>query len=426
MTEQRRNWAGNYVFTARQFHYPETLEQLQEIVRRAAKLRVIGSGHSFNAIADSSEEMVSLARLDAAPVIDAHRHTLTVGAGVKYGQICQLLHEAGYALPNLASLPHISVGGACATGTHGSGIHNGNLATAVSALEIVTADGSLLTLSREQDGDVFAGVVVGLGSLGVVTRLTLNLVPTFEVAQVVYQNLPLDRLLEHFEEIEAKAYSVSLFTDWRSDGIDQVWLKHWLESGQKLEIEPKLFGATAARTRLHPIGSQPSEACTEQRGIPGPWYERLPHFRMDFTPSSGEELQTEYLVPRHQAVAALGVIAGLRRQIAPLLQICEVRTIAADDLWMSGCYRQDRVGLHFTWQKDWAAVSQLLPLIEAQLAPFDAVPHWGKLFTMPAAQVQSHYARLPDFQRLLHSYDPQGKFRNAFVDKYIFSSDLPA
>jgi xylitol oxidase len=154
-------------------------------------------------------------------------------------------------------------------------------------------------------------------------------------------------------------------------------------------------------------------------GIVGPWYERLPHFRMDFTPSSGEELQTEYFVPRHHALAALHEVGRIREQVAPLLQISEIRTIAADDLWMSPCYEQDCVAFHFTWVQDWEAVKAVLPMLEEQLAPFDARPHWGKLFTMPAARVQSFYTKLPDFQQLLRQYDPQGKFRNTFLDTYI-------
>ncbi len=423
MIEQRSNWAGNYTYNATKYHYPETIEQVQELVSRARQIKVLGSGHSFNDIADSTEDMLSLANFNYAPVIDQERHTLTVGAGLKYGQICQQLQEAGYALPNLASLPHISIAGACATATHGSGEGNGNLATAVAAIELVRADGSLVILSREENGPEFLGAVVGLGGLGVVTKVTLNLVPSFLMRQFVYDNLAMAQAVEHFDEIEAQAYSVSLFTDWQSDEISQVWLKHRVETGDNTSFEPKpqLFGATLAPVQRHPIAAMSAAACTPQMGIVGPWHARLPHFRMDFTPSSGEELQTEYLVPRRQAVAALQAVARLRHRIAPLLQICEVRTIAADDLWMSPCYGQARVALHFTWKKNWEEVRKLLPVIEEHLAASEAVPHWGKLFTMSANQVQAGYPRLRDFQRLLGAYDPQGKFRNAFLNTYVYS-----
>jgi len=341
---------------------------------------------------------------------------------MRYGQFALHLHREGYALPNLASLPHISVAGACATATHGSGVHNGSLSTAVLALELVTADGELRTLSREKDGDQFAGAVVSLGGLGVITRLTLDLTPTFDVQQDVYENLPLAELEAHFDTITASAYSVSFFTDWRDDKINQVWLKHRVID-QPSNAAPDLFGARRASANRHPLPGISAVNCTEQMGIPGPWYERLPHFRMDFTPSSGEELQTEYLVPRQHAMQAIHAVNRLSATVSPLLQTSEIRLIAADDLWMSPFYKQACIGLHFTWQKKWDAVKPVLPLIEAALDPFGARPHWGKLFTMSASKVQSLYERLPDFKNLLRAYDPQGKFHNAFLDKYIFGTD---
>jgi len=240
------------------------------------------------------------------------------------------------------------------------------------------------------------------------------------VRQYVYENLPVARLDDHFEDIMACAYSVSLFTDWRGARVNQVWLKRRVPEDASFELEPDLFGATPATAHRHPLSVLSAEPCTEQMGIPGPWHERLPHFRWDHTPSAGEELQSEYFVPRWHAVVALRAIEGLGEQLAPLLQISEVRSIAADDLWMSPCYRQACVAIHFTWKKDWAAVEKILPRIEAELAPLDARPHWGKLFTMPPPQLRSLYPRLSEFQRLLQSYDPQGKFRNAFLDTYIF------
>ena len=420
MTERQLNWAGNYTYSAARLHYPETIEQLQDVVNRSHKLRVLGSRHSFNSIADSAEDLVSLERLDRGVTFDRERSTVTVGGGVKYGQLCRELHNQGYALHNLASLPHISIAGACATATHGSGDGNGNLATAVAAIELMKADGEMLALSRERDGDQFQGAVVALGGLGVVTSITLDIVPAFAVQQEVYENLPLAQLEQHYEEIVSSAYSVSLFTDWQNERVNQVWLKRRLAGDAALALAPSFFGAMLAPGHRHPIASLSAAPCTPQMGIPGPWYERLPHFRIDETPSSGVELQSEYFVPRRHAVAAVHAVTQLHERIAPLLMISELRTIAADALWMSPCYQLDSVGIHFTWIRDWPAVQQLLPLIEQQLAPFDARPHWGKLFTIPAVRVQSLYRRLPDFQELLRSYDPQGKFRNAFLDTYIF------
>ncbi|MEO8355289.1 MAG: D-arabinono-1,4-lactone oxidase [Chloroflexota bacterium] len=426
MIENFSNWADNYTYQAAQYHEPETVEQIQDLVIHSPRLKALGTRHSFNDIADSPESLVSLKHFDRIIALDRERLTVTVEAGMRYGQLARWLHGEGYALHNLASLPHISVAGACATATHGSGDRHGNLATAVSTLEMVTGKGNVVTLTREENLEELQGSVVGLGGLGIVTKLSLDISPTFQMQQDVYENLPLAELEEHFDELFSSGYSVSLFTDWRGTSFNQVWVKRNVPGGISLKAEPQLFGATPAASSLHPIPTLLAENCTEQMGVCGPWFERLPHFRMDFTPSSGEELQSEYIVPRQHAFAALRAIDQVQEQVAPLLQISEVRTIAADDLWMSPCYKQACVAIHFTWKKDWPAVRILLPIIEDQLAAFDARPHWGKLFTMSATRLQSLYQKLPDFQQLLQQYDPQGKFRNLFLDRYILAKSNQA
>jgi alditol oxidase len=419
--DDRKNWAGNITYSAQRFHVPTTIEQAQEIVRSCRKVRALGSRHSFNTIADSTADLLSLAQLDFNKeiAVDRDRHTVTVGGGVRYGHLCAGLHAQGYALHNLASLPHISVAGACATGTHGSGDGNGNLATAVSALEMIADDGEIVRLSRERDGERFRGAVVGLGAVGMVTRITLDVVPAFQMRQDLYLDLPLTAVEEHFDAITSSAYSVSLFTDWTAPRFNQVWLKSYVTDDAATEPQPEFYGATHATRPLHPIVSIPADNCTEQMGVPGPWYERLPHFRMEYTPSNGDELQTEYLLPRRHALAALRAVAELSAQIAPLLQISEIRTVADDDLWLSPCYGQACVGIHFTWQPNWPAVQALLPWIEAQLEPYEARPHWGKLFTLAPSRVRTLYPKWPDFQHLIDTCDPQGKFRNEFVDAYL-------
>lgn len=419
----QKNWAGNITYGAARLHTPQTIAELQEIVARSERAKALGSRHSFSDVADTMGDLISLDRLDRVIALDKERRTVTIEAGTRYGELSGFLDREGYALHNLASLPHISVVGACATATHGSGDGNRCLATAVTALEMLTASGETMTLSRERDGDIFAGAVVSLGALGVVTTLTLDIVPRYAVSQVVYENLPLASATEHFDAIMASGYSVSLFTDWKQrDAISQVWRKERTPDGARSEAfqpEPVWFGAKMASEPRHPISGMPAENCTAQGASPGPWHERLPHFRMDHTPSSGEELQTEYLVPRPQAVEALQAVAEMQERIAPLLQVCEIRSIAADDLWLSPCYGQPCVGIHFTWRKDWPAVRALLPEIEKRLAPFTARPHWGKLFTLPPERLRPLYPRLPDFQKLMRRFDPGSKFRNGFLDRYI-------
>lgn len=419
--ENKRNWAGNYTYGAEEVLVPESVEQVQELVARGRRLKVLGTRHSFNGIADTGGSQLSLAKLNRVIGLDRTRSRVTVEAGIRYGELGRYLHEQGYALHNLASLPHITVAGACATATHGSGVAHGNLATAIASLDIVTADGEIAKFERENgDGD-YAGAAVGLGALGVVASVTLDVAPTFDMSQRVYEHLPLAALEANADQILSSAYSVSLFTDWKQEGFNQVWQKHRVAAGSASVLTPEaeLFGARAAASKLHPVPGYSAENCSEQLGVPGPWHERMPHFRMDFTPSAGEELQSEYFVPRRDAYEALRAISRIRDRIAPLLYISEVRTIAGDELWMSPCYRQESVAFHFTWKPDWTAVRQVLPLIEELLAPFNARPHWGKLFAMAPARVQALYEKRDDFLRLVRRCDPQGKFRNAFLDEYV-------
>jgi xylitol oxidase len=419
------NWSKHVQFRKTSYQCPETVEQLQEIVRSAAKVRVVGTGHSFNELTDTPDTLISLDRLDKTVAFDHDRRTATVSAGINYIALAPLLHQAGYALPNMASLPHITVIGAAATATHGSGDRHGNLATHVSGLEILKADGELVQLSRAQDGDRFEGAVVALGGLGIVTKVTLDLIPAFTMQQQVYQNLPLSDMAAHFDAIMGQGYSVSLFTAWQNKIVDQVWIKQALPDDQALPPAPTLFGATLATEERPPVEGGFTDGLTPQRGIPGPWYERLPHFHLQSTLTGGDELQTEYFIAREHAVEALLAVESLNAEMAPFLKISEVRSMAADNLWLSMAYQQDCIGIHFSWFNRWAQVSEFLPVLEARLAPFRARPHWGKLFTMPPAQVSAHYDKMSDFRDLLAEFDPQEKFCNAYLERYIHNR-MPA
>lgn len=427
MSAVLQNWSGHHTFSASRVHRPETVEQLQEIVSRSSKVKVIGSRHSFNDIADATEDLISLENLAPTWVCDRERRTITANGAITYGQLCQRLHDEGFAIPNMASLPHITVAGAISTATHGSGDNNGNLATAVAAMEFVKANGDLVTLTRDKDGAEFQGAVVGLGGIGAITKITLDMVPSFAMQQEVYEDMAVAQVDEHFDAITSSAYSVSFFTDWQKGRVNEVWFKRQLADKTGLSVAPTLFGAAHAPTHRHPVTALSAAPCTDQMGVVGPWHERLPHFRIDHTPASGDELQTEYFVPRQHAVAAMHAIIDLQdrlqEQMIPYLWISEVRTVAADTLWMSTSYERPTVGIHFSWRKNWAVVEKLLPQVEQALAPFQARPHWGKIFLMSAAQIQALYPKLPEFRQLLHKYDPQGKFRNPFLDKYIFATE---
>lgn len=378
------NWAGNYQYGVDRLYEVRSVDEVREAVRSKERLKALGTRHCFNGIADSRHNLLSLRPMAEVMELDPEAGTVTVEAGISYGQLCPYLEEKGFALHNLASLPHISVAGACATATHGSGVGNRNLASPVSGLELVTAAGDVRQLSRENDGDLFQGIVVHLGALGVLTRVTLDVEPTYRASQHVYLDLPMAALGDHFEEIVSAGYSVSLFTDWQERRVGEVWIKRRVEPGATPKAPADFFGARLADRNVHPIPELSAEPCTEQMGVVGPWYDRLPHFRMGFTPSSGEELQSEYFVPRSDAVEAIQAIERLGEQVGPHLLISELRTVAADDLWMSTAQGRDSLAIHFTWKPDWPAVRALLPVIERELAPFGVRPHWGS--SSPSAQ----------------------------------------
>lgn len=409
-----RNWAGNYEYRAEHLHQPSSLEELQEIVARASRVRVLGSRHSFNDIADS-RELVTLEGMPLDVVFDRAAGAVSFNAGMEYGDLARVLNAEGLALHNLASLPHISVAGAVATATHGSGDANGNLATAVAGLELVRSDGEIFKANRG-DPD-FDGLVVGLGALGAVTRITLDVEPAYEVRQRVFEGLSWEALLEHFDEITSRGYGVGVFTRW-GETTDQVWVKSRV-TDQPEQIQDELFGAVAATVDRHPILGVDATHSTPQLGRPGLWSDRLPHFRLGFTPSSGHELQSEYLFPRRYAAEAIEAVRSLAGEIRPALQVAEIRTVAADRLWMSMCYEQDSVGIHFTWKPEREAVEAVLPRLEAALAPFGARPHWGKLFVADAAGISPLYERLTDFARLVERLDPRGAFRNPWLETHV-------
>lgn len=414
----RTNWSGNYTYRARDVHAPSTLEELQELVGALPRVRVLGSRHSFTDIADS-EQLVTLDRIGQEVAVDRDALRVSLGGAVRYDRLAEELGRHGLALANLASLPHIAVAGAISTATHGSGDRNGNLATSVAELEIVTSDGSILKIARG-DPD-FEGVVVGLGAVGAIVRITLELLPVYEIRQRVFTGLRWEQLFEHFDAITASGYSVSVFTRW-GETTEQVWVKSLVTDEPQTQA-PEFFDAPAAFEEMHPIMGLDPVNCTPQLGVAGLWSERLPHFRMGFTPSSGAEIQSEYLVPRRHAVPAIEAVLKIGAEIRPLILVSEIRTVAADRLWMSPQYGQDTVAIHFTWKPEQKRVERALVDIERALAPFAPRPHWGKLFLAGAGTIGPVYDRLGDFVALLDRLDPRGAFRNDWLTARVLGGE---
>lgn len=405
-------WAGTYDFTAARLHVPRDLAQVQEVVARSPRIRVLGSRHSFHDLADSPGDLLSLASLPLQVEVDTDSRTAVVPGGATYGEIAVELDAAGWAVPAMASLPHISVAGAVATGTHGSGVGTPSLAGTVVGVEIVGPDGEVRWVEHGEPG--FDGVVVSLGALGAVTRLRLAVEPRYEVRQDVLNGVPWRTVAERFEEIGAAAHSVSVFTRWQGEATEQIWFKGRSDAAPTIDLD-----GTWATQNQHPILGLDAVNCTAQLGRPGPWYDRLPHFRMGFTPSNGAEIQSEYLLPRANAAAAMDALATLGPRLAPVIQVNEIRTVAADEQWLGLAHGGDAVAFHFTFDRDPDAVRDVLGHVEAALLPLGARPHWGKWFVTPRVEIEQRYPRLDDFRDLVARTDPGGKFRNGFLDTHV-------
>jgi xylitol oxidase len=409
------NWSGTYRYRAAAIHQPRTVAELQTLVARGGSLHALGTRHSFNDVGDATE-LISLAALAGEAAIDRDAATVSVPAAMGYGELAIFLQRADWALANMASLPHICVAGSVATATHGSGNANPSLASAVTGLSLVTGTADLVRMER--DAPDFAGAVVNLGALGVMTELTLAIEPSFQIRQDVYERLPWEALTGQFEAVMGAGYSVSAITDFAGDSVDMLWVKTRLIDGEPATMPRELFGATAAARQLHVTRGNDPVHCTPQLGKPGDWHDRLPHFLLAYTPSSGAEIQSEYLMDRAQAPAAIDALRGLGGLVAPLVRSAEIRTIAADELWLSPAYQRDSFGIHFTWRPEARAVADVVGRIEAALAPFDPRPHWAKVFG-DTLDIAGSYPRLADFHALAGRYDPAGVFRNPFLTRTI-------
>ena len=414
-----KNWAGNYTYTSEETKFVDSVDELKKIIVKLKKVKALGTQHCFNDIADTSGTQLSTQKLDSVIELNIEKQTVLVFSGIKYGDLGVYLNEKGWALHNLASLPHISVGGACATATHGSGVSNGNLASAIIGFEILKPDGEIKWVDPDNNPDLFYGGVVSLGALGIMTKIKLKIQPTFNVEQRVFENLSMEALKENFNAIMSSGYSVSLFTHWLDRNINQIWIKS--KSGTYLNSKKSFYGSTPAIKDLHPIKANSPINCTPQMGVSGPWHERLPHFKMEFTPSNGDELQSEYFVSTTDAYQAIMAIEAIHSKISPILFVTEIRSIASDNFWMSMAYKRESISIHFTWKPVPEAVLSLLPEIENALAPFDVRPHWGKIHSVKAKQLKERYPKYTDFCNLREEIDPKGVLLNKYLKRTIQS-----
>jgi len=411
-----KNWAGNLTFSAQEFIEIESIPQLQKIVEKSKKLKVLGTGHSFSEIADTNGTLISLKKIPPEIEIDPISKSVSVNAGTSYSVLSRYLESNGWALPNLASLGEVTVAGAIMTGTHGSGSKNKVLSDSVIELQLVLASGDQLIINR-QDFDDFAGFIISFGSLGVVTRVKLRIIESFSLKQFVYENVSISSVAVNFDEIFNSAYSVSYFGSWAENTTGQIWMK-FLDQAEVPQLSSEAFGGKLATSNQHPVKINDPSPCTEQMGVSGRWLYRLPHFKLDSSAASGDEVQTEYLVDRNYVNEYIAGLSAMGNEIAPRVYATEIRTVAADDLWLSGAYARDTVGFHFTWKKS-EELASFLPKIEEVLGKHQGRPHWGKLFSTSKEQIVSRYPKYQDFKNLLNRYDSNGKFSNNFINKFF-------
>jgi alditol oxidase len=414
---REHNWADNHTFEAGRVHQPTSIDDVRRLVAASPRVHAVGARHSFNSVADSPGDMIDLGKIDPNFAIDPERRTVTVGAATNYGVLAVHLHEAGWALHNMASLPHVTVAGATMTGTHGSGDRLGNLATAVVRLEMVTAAGDLVTLHHSDDD--FPGAVVSLGALGIVTRVTLDIEPGYTLRQDAYEGLPWASLLSDIDAVMSAGYSVSLMTNWSGPTVRRWWIKTRADRDTAPRPPSPVFDVIVSE-QPSATGTPESIARLNPFGVSGPWSDRLTHFKRDVQPGPEGHLQSEYMLPRAQATTAIARLREMGERIDGLLHGTEIRSMTGDNLWLSPSYGDDHVALHFSWQREIDKVDAITRDIEALLLPLGGRPHWGKIMHASAAQLEPLYPQLPAFRELARSYDPGGKFRNAFLDAHVF------
>ncbi len=415
MLVAKTNWAGNVEYSTEVLHKPKTLVEMQEIISKSARIRPTGSGHSFNRIADSNYALISAENFEKNFEIDTDKSLVRVPAGVSYGLLSQYLESLGYALENMGSLPQISVVGATSTGTHGSGITNLCLSGSIRTVEMITASGDLYNSANSD----LPAMSLALGSLGFIHHVQLAVQPSFQVAQTIYLNLPINRMLSNVDEILSSAYSVSIFTTWNDSMAEQIWIKSRI-GHDEIPTQDEWFGARKASRKVHPSNEPEIDGATEQLGVPGSWNKRLPHFKMEFNPSFGEELQSEFFVPLKHAKEAIAAVYEIRQEFNSLLFVGEIRTIEADNLWLSPFFDRRTLAFHFTWKPMEDEVRKMLPTLENVLASFSVRPHWGKIFTDDFFSFKDIYPKFESFEKLRAEFDPKGKFLNNLMTKWGF------
>jgi FAD-linked oxidoreductase len=448
---QWRNWAGTATATPARWAQPRSEAEICAAVKEAAAaglpVRALGSGHSFTAAAATSGLALDLSLWTGVTAADTRTGLVTVRSGTTLRALNAALAEFGLALANLGDIDAQTIAGALATGTHGTGARLGGLATQIEALDLVLADGSLVSCSASARPDLFAATRVGLGALGVVTAVTLRCVPSFTLA-ADERPMPVEQVIEEFGALAAandhfefywfpygrqalvkrnnrvpsggpaavpagRAAGRAAVPAGRAAAPMPGWRRFW-----EFEVmENAAFGTLCrlgrAAPRLVPALNRLSSAALSARSYTDASY------RVFVTPRRVHFVESEYAVPRESLP---GVLAELRRAVPrladPVMFPVEVRVAAADDIWLSTAYGRDSayIAVH---QYAGLPYRAYFDLFESVVAPVAGRPHWGKLHSLDAGRLGPLYPRFEDFRRVRAEVDPEARFGNAYLARVL-------
>uniref|UniRef100_A0A915D0Y3 FAD-binding PCMH-type domain-containing protein n=1 Tax=Ditylenchus dipsaci TaxID=166011 RepID=A0A915D0Y3_9BILA len=418
------NWGGNFNFSTQDIKYPTTTAGVQQLVKECkGKIRPVGTRHSFSEIANTNDTLICLVHMNLILSVDPSVPSVTVQAGITYTDLIPFLQSIGLAIPMMASLGEISIAGAINTAVHGSGAGIGNLATQVLGLQMVLADGSVVQYSKGQNDTELAAATVGLGALGIVTQVTLQAQPTYNLAINVFENMDMSVLDTQLYNITHSGYAINMWSTFGTPGVlDQVWITTKVDSNgvNAYGNVSQLYGAPAATAQSSPIAALPPTYVVPQMGIVGPYYERLTDYDLGLSGQEGQQTQSEYYVDFDDFVPALKALQTLSAEINAVVYVALFRITEKDELWMSPQYKKTTMAIHFSWQPKLDQVMALLPKIEAALAPFNPIPHWGKLYTLKPEQYLPLLPKYPEWREQVELHDPTHKFRNKWLEENIF------
>jgi len=426
-----QNWAGTASADPVRRHWPRSTDEIADAITAAAKddlpVRALGSGHSFTAAAATSGAALDLSGWTGIVAADLDSGLVTVRSGTTIRELNAALEMLGLAMANLGDIDAQTVSGAISTGTHGTGARLGGIATQVTGIELVTADGSVVSCSADARPDLFSAARVSLGALGVISTITLQCTPAFALA-ADERPMPLDEVLGRFGELAADNDHFEFY--WFPYGKNALVkrnnrvaggnaapgaMPNWRRFLEYEVMENAAFGALCRTGRAVPATIKPlnrlAAATLSKRSYSAPSHQVF------VTPRRVRFVESEYAVPREALLDVLGELrAGVPRLAHPVMFPVEVRIAAADDVWLSTAYGRDSayVAIH---QYVGLPYQEYFQLFESVASAAGGRPHWGKMHTRDAAYLTGAYPRFADFLRVRDETDPGRLFANRYLEQ---------